>query len=139
GRARPSAVAAARRIFYALEIAQQRDRIRPGAAQLDHLTETAAAGARAARAVTEFAPIKHDRRDGLRGFHRNGAHAGWEGGGAETILRGPRAGAAAVEDHRAELRQRVGVGTLLDLVDQRAAAEHLRIPQRGGAFRRHAA
>src|SRR5580704_9189225 len=70
-----AAVAAARRVFHPFEIAQQRHRIGAGAADLDHLAETAAAFAGAAGAFAEFAAIKHHRRHALGGFYRYRAHA----------------------------------------------------------------
>src|SRR6185295_20233828 len=131
----PAAVATARRVAHALAIAQQRDRRRSRAAKLDHLAEPAAIAAGAARARAKLAPMKHHRRDALGRLDRDGADPRRKGGGAEPVLAGPRAGAAAMKDDGAELRQRVGVGALFDLIDQRAAAENLRVPERGGAFR----
>src|SRR5581483_10209336 len=62
-RSEPAAVAAARRVVDALEIAQHRDRAAIGAAQLDDLPEAAAMAAGAARSLAEFAAAEHDRRD----------------------------------------------------------------------------
>src|SRR5437764_402118 len=67
-------------------------------------------------------------------FDRNRADAAREGGDAESVLAGPGARAAAVEDHATELRQRAGICAVRNLVDQRAAAEDLWVPERGGAL-----
>src|SRR6516165_3161053 len=128
GAARLAAAAPARRMAHPLEIAQKRQRIGPGAAKLDYLTEAATELAGPARAVAKFAAIEHDRRDAFGRLHRYRAHAGGKSGGAQAVLLRPCAGAAAVKDHGREFRQRVGVGAGRDLIDQRAAAENLRIP-----------
>src|SRR6185437_15607290 len=103
-RAGSTAVASARRIADALEIAQQADRRAVGAAELDDLAEPAALPAGAARALAELAAEEHRGNDFCR-LDRNGAHPARESGDAEPVLLRPRAGAAAMEDDRAELRQ----------------------------------
>src|SRR5215831_14522767 len=133
GRARAAAVASARWVVHALEIAQKRDRRGAGAAELDHLAEPTAKPAGTAGALAEFTAIEDHRGHALGRFHGYRAHARWERGRAEPVLGGARAGAAAVEDHGAEFRQRVRIGPLLDFIDEGAAAEDLRIPERGGA------
>src|SRR5690349_18690199 len=60
-RALAAAVPAAGRVVDALEIAQHRNRIAVGAAQLDDLAEPAAIAAGAARALAELAAAEHDR------------------------------------------------------------------------------
>src|SRR6185437_3459004 len=72
GRTQAAAVAAARRIVHALEIAQQADRRAIGAAQFDHLAKAAAELAGAARAFAEFATAEDDRRHALRRLDRDG-------------------------------------------------------------------
>src|SRR5205807_7890720 len=101
GRALAAAVAAARRVVDALEIAQQRDRRAVGAAQFDHLAEPAAVAPGAARAFAELAAAEHDRRHRLGGLDRDRAHPRREGGDVEPILAGPCTGAATVKDHGA--------------------------------------
>src|SRR5215831_14369903 len=125
GRARAAAVASARWVADALEIAQERDRRGAGTAELDHLAEPATQPAGTAGAVAEFAAIEDHRGHALGRFHGYRAHARRESGRAEPVLGGPRAGTAAVKDHGAEFRQRVRVGALFDFIDQRAAAEDL--------------
>src|SRR5216683_1328025 len=71
GRPHPTAVAPARRVVDALEIAQERDRRAVGAAQLDDLAEPAAEAAGSARTLAELAAAEHDRRDGLGGLDRD--------------------------------------------------------------------
>src|SRR5205807_4214425 len=127
-RTRTSALAPARRVVPALEVAQQRDRRGAGPAELDHLAEPAAEFARTAGALPEFTAIEHHGSHALGRFHRNGAHARWERGRAEPIFGRPCPGPAAVEDHGAEFRQCVRVRPLFHFVDQRAAAEYLRVP-----------
>src|SRR5437764_1297345 len=104
GRAEPATVAAARRVVNALEIAQHRDRHAIRAAQLDDLAEPAAIAAGAARALAELAATEHDRRHRFGRLDRDRPHPRREGGHVEPILAGPRAGAAAMEDDRAERR-----------------------------------
>src|SRR5690348_17274277 len=128
GTAGLTAAAPARRVAHALEVAQERQRISAGAAELDHLTKPDAEPARPAGAVAKFAAIKHHRRHAFGRLDRDGAHAGGKRSGAQAILLRPRAGAAAMKNHSGEFRQRVGIGARLDLIDQRAAAEDLRIP-----------
>src|SRR5262249_57558693 len=137
GAAGPPAAAPARWMAHALKIAKERQRIGAGAAEFDHLAKPAAELAGPARAVTEFAAIEHDRRDAFGRLYRYRAHAGGKSGGAQAVLLRPRAGAAAMKDHGREFRQRVGVGANLDLIDQRTAAEDLRIPQGRSALRPH--
>src|SRR5215469_14457949 len=133
------AAAPARRMAHPLEIAQKRQRIGPGAAELYHLAKAAAELSGPARAVAKFAAIEHDRRDAFGGLDRDRAHAGGKRSSAQAVLLRPRAGTAAVKDYRREFRQRIGIGAGLDLIDQRAAAENLWIPQGRSALRRHAA
>src|SRR5260370_33638621 len=98
----PAAVAAARRIADALEIAKHRDRRAVGAAQFDDLAEAAAKFPTAARALPELAPAGQHRRHRLRGFDRNRAHAPREGGYVEPVPARPPAGAAPTDDRGAE-------------------------------------
>src|SRR6185312_8568956 len=115
GLAGAAAVAPARGIADALEIAEKADRRAACARQLDHLAEAAAMPAGAARIGTKLAPPEDDRRHRLRCLDRDGAHAAGEGGDVEPVLARPRAGAAAMEDDGAEGFERSGVGPLLDL------------------------
>src|SRR5205823_3120004 len=104
GRAHPAAVAAARRVVDALEIAQERDRRTVGAAELNDLAEPAAEAAGPARALAELAPAEHHWRDRFGRLDRDRAHPGGEGGDVEPVLAGPRTGPAAMKDDRAERR-----------------------------------
>src|SRR5262249_48169151 len=65
GRARTATVASARGVVHALEIAQERDRRRAGAAELDHLAEPAAQPAGAAGALPQFTSIEYHRSHAL--------------------------------------------------------------------------
>src|SRR6516165_1723158 len=96
------AAAPARRMAHALEIAQKRQRIGTGAAELDHLAKAAAELPGTARAVAKLAAIEHDRRDAFGRLDWYRAHAGRKGGGGQPVLLRPRAGAAAVKDHGRE-------------------------------------
>src|SRR6266851_1024003 len=104
GRAHAAAVAAARRVVDALEIAQERDRRAVGAAQLDDLAEPAAEAARPTRALAELAAAEHDRRYRFGGLDRDRAHPRGERGNVEPVLARPRTGPAAMKDDRAERR-----------------------------------
>ena len=135
----PAALAAAGRIADPLEIAQHRDRRAVGAAQLDDLAEAAAEPPGAPRAFAEFAAAEQHRRHRLGRLDRDRAHPAREGGDVEPVLAGPRAGAAAVKNRRAE---RLDVGrrpALLgaQLVEHVGAAVNLRDPQGRGPFGRH--
>src|SRR5260370_9857496 len=137
----PGAVAAARRIADALEIAKHRDGRAVGTAQFDDLAEAAAEFPSAARALPELAPAEQHRRHRLGGFDRNRAHAAREGGHVEPVLAGPRAGAAAMEDRGAEGLDVRWRPPLLrpKFAEPLGAAVDLRDPQRGGALGRAAA
>ena len=136
GRAGPAAVAAARRIADALEIAQHRDRRAVGAAQFDDLAEAAAEFPGAARALAELAPAKQHRSHGFGRLDRDRPHTAWEGGDVEPILARTRASAAAMEDRRAERLEIRWRPPLLrpELVEHLGAAVDLRDPQRGRAL-----
>src|SRR5690242_6482365 len=101
-RARPAAVAPRARLPEPLEIAQQADRRAVGAAELDDLAQAAALLAGAARAFAELAAAEDDRRHALARLDGDGAHPAREGGDAQAVLAWPGAGAAAMEDDRAE-------------------------------------
>src|SRR6266576_7210383 len=137
-RTQSAAIAATRRVIDALEIAQQRDRHPVGAPQFDDLAEPAAITPGAARALAEFATAEHNRRDRLGHFDRDRAHAGRKGGDIESVLPGPRAGAAAMKDDRAERRD-IAVLSGAEFIEHIGAAIDLWVPQRGGALGWHAA
>src|SRR4051812_30995999 len=99
-----AAVTAPRRVGDALEIAQHRDRRAVDAAQFDDLTQPAALAAGAAGTLAELAAAEDDWRHRFGRLDRDRAHAGGKGGHVEPVLAGPRTGAAAVENDRAERR-----------------------------------
>src|SRR5215470_17599767 len=74
GRASATAVAAARRVGDALEIAQHRDRRTVGTAQLDHLAEAAAELSGTARALAVLAAAEQHGRHRLGRLDRDRAH-----------------------------------------------------------------
>src|SRR5215472_4861492 len=102
GRAGAAAVAAARRVGDALEIAQHRDRRTVGAPQLNHLAEPAAVLAGTARPLAVLAAAEQHGRHRLGRLDRDRAHPARERGHVKSVLPRPRAGAAAMEDRGAE-------------------------------------